>query len=553
MRCAIYARYSSEMQSPTSIDDQIDQCKTAIAEKSWMLLEDHIYKDEAISGFDINRDGYKSLKEAAHEFAFDYIVVDDLSRFGRNTAESIMAYQELTSIGINILSISDHLDTSNDSAKMPYYFKSFMNELFLDDMKKKVKRGLAGQVKRNFSAGGRIFGYRNIEVLDPNGEKDSFGRVKREGVRIEIDPDQAEIIRKIFEMKAKGHGYRVIAQHLNDQSIPSPRHNKNGNSWCTGSVRTIVMNPKYNGDWTYNKTKYIKTTSKNGKPIRKQIKRPQSEWIEHHNEDLKIISDDLWQAVRNKDRKSKKSSKSHNHTTAPGQGGKKYVFAGLLKCGCCGGTMLTSTFNGYSRLVCSNHWNRGNAVCSNSVRIDRLKVEKSILKQIEKKILTSRIVEKLTVRTEKMIEKNSNQSQTQSKELNKSSKALNDEIENLTQFIIKGDTSDRIRTLLHQKESEYKGIETKLQRLGKQSNKVDTEVLKRFIQVLSNYSVAVSLCFHLKYLPDNFSLIRINLNSNTLTFYSSETILLAIGIENFNVPITKYTPTSTEIAFHLTS
>ena len=130
MRCAIYARYSSDMQKPESIDDQIGECKRYIEKRGWHLLEDQVYNDFAITSSDITREGYVRLKQAALQHRFDFIVVDDLSRLGRNTAESIQTFSELTFCGVNIASVADGIDTSQKGAKMPFYFKSIMNEFF---------------------------------------------------------------------------------------------------------------------------------------------------------------------------------------------------------------------------------------------------------------------------------------------------------------------------------------------------------------------------------------------------------------------------------------
>src|SRR5712671_457357 len=86
-RCAIYARYSSDMQRPASIDDQSRQCGDKAASKGWEVLEDHVYKDEAVTGTTlIGRDGLDKLLEAAQQYPrpFDCVLIDDTSRLGRH-------------------------------------------------------------------------------------------------------------------------------------------------------------------------------------------------------------------------------------------------------------------------------------------------------------------------------------------------------------------------------------------------------------------------------------------------------------------------------------
>ena len=190
MNAAIYARYSSDLQRPESIEDQVRQCREWAQSKGWTVREHNVFTDYAVTGTDANRPEYLRLKAAARDGQFQAVVVDDLSRLGRDTAESIRVFQELSSLSVRILGVADGIDTSNSAGKLPYYFKSIMNELYLDDLKEKVLRGMKGQVERGFSVGGRVYGYRQEEVPDPTGARDKHGRPKRLGVKIEIDPEQ---------------------------------------------------------------------------------------------------------------------------------------------------------------------------------------------------------------------------------------------------------------------------------------------------------------------------------------------------------------------------
>ena len=211
------------MQRPQTIEDQIRECRKFIDSQGWVVREEHIFTDYAVTGSDNYRVGYTNLKDAAQRQEFQFIIVDDLSRLGRDTAESIKTFSELTYLGISIVGVSDGIDTSKPMAKIPYYFKSIMNEMFLDDLREKVSRGMRGQVLRNFSVGGRVFGYKYIEILDPSGQKGRHGHPKRFGVKIAVDENEAEVIRSIFDLRIKGHGLKAIAIYLNDRGIESPQ------------------------------------------------------------------------------------------------------------------------------------------------------------------------------------------------------------------------------------------------------------------------------------------------------------------------------------------
>lgn len=90
LRCSIYARYSSDQQKPTSIDDQIRECREAALTLGWLVLPDQLYADQAISGAAADRPGLKRLLQAARLVprAFDVLLLDDTSRLARNVGDS---------------------------------------------------------------------------------------------------------------------------------------------------------------------------------------------------------------------------------------------------------------------------------------------------------------------------------------------------------------------------------------------------------------------------------------------------------------------------------
>ncbi len=468
MRCAIYARYSSDMQKPESIDDQIRECKRYAEKRGWRVSEEHIYTDYAVTGTDIGRDGYSKLKDAALRQAFDFIVVDDLSQLGRNTAESIHTFSELTFCGVHIASVADGIDTSQKGAKMPFHFKSIMNEFFLDDLRDKVLRGQKGQVERGYSAGGRLYGYTYEEVLDPSGLKDKMGRVKRTGVVVQIDPEQAEVVKKIFEMRAKGCGLRAIAKFLNESKIIPPqlgKRNRVSVTWCPSSVRTILRNAKYIGDWTWNKTKWVKCP---GSRKRKRIERPREEWVITRREELRIVPDSLWSAVRKMDRNGvADTTRRTNGQLAGYYGGntrEKHLFSGLLKCGVCGGNMVvvTSKKRG-SYYVCGIHRTRGDIGCLNCLRVDRGLVETMLLSGISKTMLNPDTLDSIVRKANRKLTSELSRKHVGTSGLESQRQGIAEQVDNLTAFIMKGNHSARVSALLAQKEEELANIERQLE------------------------------------------------------------------------------------------
>jgi len=152
MKVAIYARYSSENQSEKSIDDQIRVCKGYIKDHEMVLDDKHIYVDEAISGSIINRPALQSLQIAAENKEFEAVVVDDLSRLSRSNHQMLTMVLKFNYLQIKIVSVSDGIVTDDDNSKLGIHLRGLMNELYLDDLKKKTMRGLEGQKLRGFMA-----------------------------------------------------------------------------------------------------------------------------------------------------------------------------------------------------------------------------------------------------------------------------------------------------------------------------------------------------------------------------------------------------------------
>ncbi|MCH9000493.1 MAG: recombinase family protein, partial [Proteobacteria bacterium] len=104
MRCAIYARYSSDNQSNASIEDQVRQCKSRIEREGWTLIQ--VYSDAAISGATTLRPGYQKLLEDARAGAFDVVVAEALDRLSRDLEDVAGLYKRLTFANVTLITLA---------------------------------------------------------------------------------------------------------------------------------------------------------------------------------------------------------------------------------------------------------------------------------------------------------------------------------------------------------------------------------------------------------------------------------------------------------------
>lgn len=363
MKYAIYARYSSDLQSAHSIEDQVRICRERIEQTGGTVAE--IYTDAAISGaFIINRPGIKNLLDDERKGRFDRVMAEALDRISRDQEDIASIFKRLSHLDIEIHTLSE-----GEISELHIGLKGTMNALFLKDMAAKVRRGQRGRLEEGLAPAGICYGYRPIRELNARGE---VSRGKRE-----IIEEQANIILRIFANYAAGVSPRAIAKQLNMENIPSPR----GGQWVASAINGsrarksgILHNELYIGRMTYNRQTFRKDPD-TGKRVPRV--NPQSEWKTVDVPDFRIVPDELWEKVHAVKYQKGKNMPMHK-TRRP-----KHLFSGLVHCGVCGGSY---TVNGGSNLRCSRR--RESGTCTNNRVVTVEMLETKILQGLERHLLS---------------------------------------------------------------------------------------------------------------------------------------------------------------------
>jgi DNA invertase Pin-like site-specific DNA recombinase len=232
-RVGIYARYSSDLQNESSIDDQARRAREAIARAGGDPTKATVFPDYAVSGGSMERPGLEALLRAVEAGRIDVIVTEDVSRVSRDMGDAAHIFKRLQFAGVPLIGLSDGIDTSAKQGKLTYAFKSMMAEWYVDELRDRTLRGLEGRALAGFATGGVPFGYRT----EP--EVDGSGRVL--GNKIAIDEHEAPIIRRIFTEYRDDGALHRIARALNREGIPSPRagskHKRFG--WGASTIRLV--------------------------------------------------------------------------------------------------------------------------------------------------------------------------------------------------------------------------------------------------------------------------------------------------------------------------
>jgi DNA invertase Pin-like site-specific DNA recombinase len=373
MRAVIYARYSSDNQREASIEDQVRTCRAFIEDKGWTLAS--VYTDAAISGATVLRPGYQKLLEDARKGGFEVVVAEALDRLSRDQEDVAGLYKQLSFAGVKLVTV-----TEGEINELHVGLKGTMNALYLRDLAHKTRRGLEGRVRQGRSGGGLSYGYGVVQEYGPNG-------LPVFGARRIVD-DEASIIRRMFEEFASGRSPRAIAHALNREGVKGPRGRPWGPSTIYGNWRRgtgVLNNELYVGRLVWNRQRFVKDP-RTGRRVAKP--NPQREWVLQDVPDLRIVSDELWARV--KERQSVTRSilvQDNNGVRAERARRPRYLFSHLLKCGVCGGGCSMVNATDYA---CTNARNRG--ICDNRLAIRRDVLEESVLAGLKSRLMQPDLV-----------------------------------------------------------------------------------------------------------------------------------------------------------------
>jgi site-specific DNA recombinase len=328
---AIYARYSSDQQKETSIDDQIRRCRELAVQHGLVVDEDLVFSDSAISGSakqQSKREGYKSLIEAWEAGQFSVLVVDEFSRLTRDGVEQAMLIQRLEKNQRVRLITANGIDTAISNWQLNVGLIGMVGQQSTRDTRHRVVRGMLGQLERGYMVAPPALGYSLNRLLDGSG--------KLVGSHWKIEESSAVVVREIFERRAVGQSMHQIARWLNDSGVPLRRKPRvtSGGYWRAARVKNILENAIYRGQFVWNgSTTAHAAAKKEGRLITEVVfERPE----------LLLVSDELWHQCN-----GEKLSKT-------GYGGGKHPLAGLVQCGYCGTVLSVTSLQRCRSVYCAS-------------------------------------------------------------------------------------------------------------------------------------------------------------------------------------------------------
>ena len=324
-----------------------------------------IYADDGISGVHTKKhDGFNQMIQDCKKRKIDLILTKSISRFARNTLDSIQYVRMLKQMGIAVVFEKENINTATMNSEMILTVLSAFAQAESESISQNVARGKRMGYKQGKFAFpyGRIIGYR----------KGADGKP-------EIIPEQAEIIRLIFNSYLQGDSLQSIKAKLETAGALTARGNT---AWSAQSIQRILQNEKYCGDVLLQKTFTEDVLTGVHKKNTGQL--PQY-YIENYHEG--IVSKQMFREVQAEIARRNSKSAANQRKRRRGRYNSKYALSERLVCGDCGSPYKRVTWNihGRKQIVwrCVNRIEYGTKFCGNSPSIPEEELHRAILKAIQ--------------------------------------------------------------------------------------------------------------------------------------------------------------------------
>ena len=367
-RAVLYARYSSHLQKETSIEDQCIAIEEYAEKNNMEIIQEYI--DRGISGAGMK--GRTSMEQLISDFKtglFDVVLIYKLDRLARKLDLQLYIEKEIELNGIKIISVMETFDDT-PSGRLARNVTGSVNQFYNEHLATEVIKGFKGNAYKGLHTGGiPPLGY-NVEVATR---------------KLVIKEDEAQAVRKIFELHNKGVSLTEISDTLNKEGLTT----KLGNKFGKGSLHEIIRNKKYCGYYVYNR----RTGEKGGK-VNSHKNKDKDEIVEAKGAVPAIISEEVFNKAQElmNDRKIKAGAYSAKRI---------YPLSGKVICGHCGCNMTgNAKYNSKGTLTVtySCEHRRKDKTCPN-LNIRRDKLDSLVVEKISEYIFKD---ENLPVLVEKL-------------------------------------------------------------------------------------------------------------------------------------------------------
>jgi len=368
-RAAIYLRVSTDEQRE-SLDAQERGARQWCERTGASVVA--VYRDEGVSGAEwAARAGVQQLRADATAGRCDVVVVRDLDRLGRDAIRLPEFLSHLRDHDVRVVEWSTGQTVELDGmALVVAQLRAGLAQIEREQIAHRVRTALRGKAERGLVVGGEVYGYRRVRSPD--------------GVRYEIDAEQAAIVREVYRRHAEGEGLRVIVRDLNARGVPSPRAGARGTgSWSPGALHEILHRDRYLGvlRWGVTGSRYRGGT---------RVATAGRDVVEVRDESLRVIDDETWRAVRALDDAARAAADRTPLRRA------RHLLVGYAVCDACGGPVATArTREGRESVpayLCAWRRDRGPEVCTARWTRSVARLDALVLDWIGREVLSPEVV-----------------------------------------------------------------------------------------------------------------------------------------------------------------
>lgn len=358
IKVAAYARVSTDKEDQkNSYESQLKYYMEKMnANPKWIATQ--VYADEAISGTqDYKRSDFIRMIHDALNGKFDLLLTKSISRFARNTVDTLSYVRKLKEKNVAILFEEENINTLEMSGELLLTILSSVAQQESETISSHVKLGLKMKMQR-----GELVGFHGCYGYD-------YDKLTK---TLTVNEEEKKVIQYIFGRYVQGAGTTMIAKELTEAGIPTRRGNP---IWCETVIRKIIKNEKYKGDLLQGKTFTVDPITHRRL---ENMGEEQKYLIEKNHE--AIIDDETWDKVQEI---LQKRSESYNKGTINGTFRRMYAFSGITYCAFCGRLVtrknwVSSTKN-KKAWYCSTAIKQGRKYCRDSKPIPEKVIEKCFL------------------------------------------------------------------------------------------------------------------------------------------------------------------------------
>ena len=229
IRAVIYGRVSTDLQSETSIDQQVRECRAYCAMQGWEVVK--VYRDEGFSGTNVSRPAYQQMMEEMNEW--DVVVGAKMDRLHRNVRNAGEWADTLRTADRDFAFLDIQVDTTTPVGMLIFRIMTAFAAMEVDLIKARTKAGLRGKKNAGKHTGRPPYGYASLFAKTEESEDKGM---------LVPEPSEVPILKEIFALHRSGMTYSEVAKALDERNVPTRQE---GKVWTGPTIRGIIQKEEF--------------------------------------------------------------------------------------------------------------------------------------------------------------------------------------------------------------------------------------------------------------------------------------------------------------------